>query len=119
MAALESDIQSKVIKEMEKYGWYVIKLIQTNKNGIPDLLCHKLGMTRYLEIKRPKLKPSPLQDLRHKEIMKHGIVVHTVTSVSDLYLYGILNTQNDTKPNSRSCTAILEPTGDFWEQRLD
>lgn len=116
---LESEIQSKVIKEMERHGWYVVKLIQTNKNGIPDLLCHKNGMTKYLEIKRPKLKPSPLQDLRHKEIMRAGIVVHTVTSVDDLYLYGVLKAEHDTRKDCKSSRTVFEPTGNIWEQRLD
>ena len=34
----EQQIQSKRIKELEEQGYYVIKLIQTNKNGIPDLI---------------------------------------------------------------------------------
>ena len=34
----EQQIQSKRIKELESEGYYVIKLIKTNKNGIPDLL---------------------------------------------------------------------------------
>ena len=34
----EQQIQSKRIKELEDEGYYVIKLIQTNKNGIPDLI---------------------------------------------------------------------------------
>ncbi len=34
----EQQIQSKRIKELEDEGYYVIKLIKTNKNGIPDLL---------------------------------------------------------------------------------
>ena len=34
----EQQIQSKRIKELEELGYYVIKLIQTNKNGIPDLI---------------------------------------------------------------------------------
>jgi len=31
---LESKIQAKLIKEYEAMGYYVIKLIKTNKNGI-------------------------------------------------------------------------------------
>jgi len=34
----EQQIQSKRIKELESQGYYVIKLINTNKNGIPDLI---------------------------------------------------------------------------------
>ena len=34
----EQQIQSKRIKELEEKGYYVIKLLKTNKNGIPDLI---------------------------------------------------------------------------------
>ena len=34
----EQQVQTKRIKELEEQGYYVIKLIQTNKNGIPDLI---------------------------------------------------------------------------------
>ena len=34
----EQQIQAKRIKELEAQGYYVIKLIKTNKNGIPDLI---------------------------------------------------------------------------------
>ena len=34
----EQQIQSKRIKHLEEKGYYVIKLVQTNKNGIPDLI---------------------------------------------------------------------------------
>jgi Holliday junction resolvase len=34
----EQQIQAKKIKELEAQGYYVIKLINTNKNGIPDLI---------------------------------------------------------------------------------
>jgi len=31
----ESKFQSLIIKKYESLGWYVIKLITTNRNGIP------------------------------------------------------------------------------------
>ena len=34
----EQQVQSKKIKELEAEGYYVLKLIKTNKNGIPCLL---------------------------------------------------------------------------------
>ena len=34
----EQQIQKRRIKELEAEGYYVIKLIKTNKNGIPDLI---------------------------------------------------------------------------------
>ena len=34
----EQQIQNKRIRQLEAEGYYVLKLIMTNKNGIPDLL---------------------------------------------------------------------------------
>jgi len=34
----EQQIQKKRIDQLEKEGYFVIKLIKTNKNGIPDVL---------------------------------------------------------------------------------
>lgn len=72
----ESQIQSKKIKELEAQGYYVIKLIKTNKNGIPDILALPPGSDAlFIEVKGPKGTVSPLQDFRHKELEKHGIKV--------------------------------------------
>ncbi|NBW16146.1 MAG: VRR-NUC domain-containing protein [Caulobacteraceae bacterium] len=116
---LESAIQSKVIKELEAHGWYVVKLMQTNKNGIPDLIAHREGRTIYIEVKRPNLRPTPLQDLRHLEIKSHGIMVQTIRSVSDLYLYAILTTDYDTAENSGHGPEVLGADGEEQQQRVD
>tara|TARA_B100000780_G_C20742102_1_gene294818 strand:+ start:257 stop:496 length:240 start_codon:yes stop_codon:yes gene_type:complete len=70
----EQQIQNKRIKELESEGYYVIKLIKTNKNGIPDLVaippnCEVL----FSEIKKPKGVISELQKYRLKELEKHGV----------------------------------------------
>ena len=50
----EQQIQSKRIKELEELGYYVIKLIQTNKNGIPDLIAiPRDSNVLFSEIKKP------------------------------------------------------------------
>ena len=69
----EQQIQSKRIKELEADGYYVIKLIKTNKNGIPDLLaippnCEVL----FSEVKTPKGRVSALQKYRLKELKEYG-----------------------------------------------
>jgi Holliday junction resolvase len=70
----ESQIQSKKIKELEAQGYYVIKLIKTNKNGIPDLIAiPKNSDVLFIEVKGPNGKTSPLQDFRLEELEKHGI----------------------------------------------
>ena len=70
----ESQIQSKKIKDLEAQGYYVIKLIKTNKNGIPDLIAiPKNSDVLFIEVKGPKGSTSALQDWRMEELEKHGI----------------------------------------------
>ena len=72
--ATEQQIQSKLIKQLEKEGYYVIKLSVTNKTGIPDLLAIPRGSNvEFIEVKRPGQKPRPLQVYRLKELNNHGI----------------------------------------------
>jgi hypothetical protein len=70
----ESQIQSKKIKELEAQGYYVIKLVKTNKNGIPDLIAiPKDSDVLFVEVKGPNGKLSALQEWRIKELNQHGI----------------------------------------------
>lgn len=70
----ESQVQSKKIKELEAQGYYVIKLIKTNKNGIPDIIAIPKGSdVEFYEVKGPTGKLSPLQDWRLKELKEHGV----------------------------------------------
>lgn len=57
---------------MEAQGYYVVKLILTNKPGIPDLLCLKSGKAFFVEVKRPGEKPRPLQYHRINELKEMG-----------------------------------------------
>jgi|TARA_R100000935_G_scaffold2109_1_gene6156 Holliday junction resolvase len=70
----EQQIQAKRIKQLESEGYYVIKLIKTNKNGIPDLVAipPNCGVL-FSEVKKPKGKVSPIQEYRLKELKKHGV----------------------------------------------
>jgi Holliday junction resolvase len=72
----EQQIQSKKIKELESQGYYVIKLINTNKNGIPDLIAIPPNAeVLFVEVKKPDGKLSKLQEFRKKELESHGIRV--------------------------------------------
>lgn len=65
----ESQYQSKLIKKLESEGWYVLKLISTNKVGIPDLLALKDNEKPYfIEVKGKKGILSELQKYRLKEL---------------------------------------------------
>ena len=68
---MESKEQKKLIDQYEKEGWYVIKLMKTNRNGIPDLLClHQDFCPRFIEVKDVGGVVSELQKYRIEEIEK-------------------------------------------------
>lgn len=70
----EQQIQTKKIKELESQGYYVIKLINTNKNGIPDLIAIPPNSdVLFIEVKGPNGKVSKLQEFRLGELEKHGV----------------------------------------------
>ena len=70
---MASKFQTKTIKEFERQGYFVINLIKTNKNGLPDLLCLKSGQPPlFIECKEKKDTVKPLQQYRKREIEKHG-----------------------------------------------
>ncbi|WP_257012913.1 VRR-NUC domain-containing protein [Prevotella intermedia] len=52
-----------------------MKLILTNKPGIPDLMLLKDGKAKFVEVKRPKEKPRPLQEYRIRELEALGFDV--------------------------------------------
>ena len=72
----EQQIQKKRIDQLEKEGYYVLKLIKTNKNGIPDVVAiHPEKGVLFSEIKTPKGKLSKIQEYRIKEIKSYGFDV--------------------------------------------
>lgn len=68
----ESKYQSKVIKKLEDEGFYVLKLIRTNKSGIPDIVALKPNEVRFIEVKGTKTPVSKLQEYRIKELTEFG-----------------------------------------------
>lgn len=83
---MESQIQAAIKAKFERAGWIVVKLIQTNYNGIPDLMCLKMGKTVFVEVKQPNREPTPLQEFRHTELTNQGFQVFVLTSDKDLII---------------------------------
>ncbi len=68
----EAQYQKKLIKELEADGFYVLKLIKTNKNGIPDIVALKPDDVKFIKVKGAKTPVSKLQEYRIKELKKLG-----------------------------------------------
>ena len=81
----EQQIQSKRIKQLEQAGYYVIKLIKTNKNGIPDLVAiPPRSRVLFSEVKTPTGRLSKLQEFRIKELTQHGLRTEVYNGVTDM-----------------------------------
>jgi Holliday junction resolvase len=95
---LESKVQRQIIRYLEDAGWYVVKILQTTKNGWPDLQALRLGpheaygdidigrqpIIIFIEVKRPGTKPTPLQLIRHEELRSRGFRVIVADSLESL-----------------------------------
>jgi len=69
----EQHYQKKISDSLTKEGWYVIKLIKTNKNGIPDLLALKENeLPMFIEVKTEKGVLSEIQKYRLSELNDKG-----------------------------------------------
>ena len=76
----ESNYQAKLVKNFEREGWEVIKLLKTNKNGYPDLLLLKPNEVRFVEVKALKGRLSKIQEYRIKDLRSKGFPVEVVRS---------------------------------------
>jgi Holliday junction resolvase len=69
----ESELQAKIIKKYTKKGYLVIKIIQCNLNGFPDLLLLKEGERPFcIEVKTETGRLSELQKYRINQLEKYG-----------------------------------------------
>jgi Holliday junction resolvase len=69
---------------LELQGWYLLKVIQSNKNGTPDLICFKDGKAFFIECKSETGKLSELQKYRHQELKSKGFNVFTINQLTDV-----------------------------------
>lgn len=68
----EAVIQRQIIEYIEKLGFYVVKIIQCNKNGFPDLMVLYAGSVIFIEVKSATGKLSELQKYRIQQLSDLG-----------------------------------------------
>lgn len=83
MGKAEANIQSQILKYLKNKGYQPIKVIASNINGVPDIICNVKGIFVALEVKVPGGKPSQLQILFLNNIINSGGVGGVVTSVKE------------------------------------
>ena len=77
----ESSYQKKLIKQFESEGYLVLKLIQVQKAGYPDLLLLKPnGEIRFVEVKAKRGRLSKIQKYRIDELKRLGFDVEIARS---------------------------------------
>ena len=80
----ESVVQSKILALLKARGFWVIKVIAANKNGVPDIIaCSPGGRFLAIEVKGPKGRLAPLQEYQLSAIRTCGGVAGVARSVSD------------------------------------
>jgi Holliday junction resolvase len=69
---MASKYQQRVIQQLERWGFLVVKTIRLNKSGFGDLIAIKDGKTIFIECKEVKDTVSALQLYRGREVEKYG-----------------------------------------------
>jgi len=80
----EQQIQKKIINYLEDMGAYVIKTINSNRSGIPDIICCLDGKFIAIEVKRIGGKTTPLQEYELSKINKAGGKAKVIYSIEAL-----------------------------------
>jgi len=80
---LESKLQAQMIREANKVGFMVVKIIRCNINGMSDLILLKNSVTTFVEVKTESGVHSELQKYVGKQLEKQGFEYHLVRSMEE------------------------------------
>jgi Holliday junction resolvase len=73
---LASKQQTKLIKQWQSKGYYVINLVKVTPSGLPDLIAVKPDEVVFIESKEKWDKLSKLQEIRIEMLKKLGFKVY-------------------------------------------
>lgn len=75
---MESALQKKIINNLKLKGWYVVKIVMSNTNGIPDIWAGRDSRCIWIECKDAGKEAKKLQELRHSELRAQGFQVFVI-----------------------------------------
>ena len=82
----EKSIERAIRRAAKAAGWWTMKVHggPFQVSGIPDVLCLRNGIAKWMEVKRPGCRPTPLQAQRMRELeAEGGTPCAVVTSVQE------------------------------------
>lgn len=82
----EIEIERSAMEYARARGWFEAKIKSSNKNGMPDRILHRRGLTMYIEFKAPGERPTVQQLKRHRELREQGIPVHVIDNLEDAHI---------------------------------
>ena len=74
----EQKLQTKIISDLNKRGWIVVKTITLSKSGFPDVFAFKNGHAIFFEVKAKNGIKSKLQQYRIKQLQAEGFTAEFV-----------------------------------------
>lgn len=80
----ESILQGRIRAFLINNGWFVVKLINCSKPGMPDLLCIKDGKVIFFEVKYANGKPTKLQLHTIETLRNAGVEAHVVWTLDEV-----------------------------------
>lgn len=79
---LESAIEKRLKKEIEKIGGKALKFVSPGMSGMPDrIVLLPGGEIVFVELKAPGKKRRKLQEYRAKKLKKLGFIVKCIDSI--------------------------------------
>ena len=83
MGSSEQKLQSKIISDLNKRGWIVVKTITLSKAGFPDIFAFKNGRAVFFEVKAKKGVKSQLQQYRIEQLQQQGFMAEFIDDYED------------------------------------
>ena len=74
----EKELQTKIISDLDKRGWIVVKTIVLSKSGFPDIFAFKNSMAIFFEVKAKNGVRSKLQQYRISQLQAEGFTAEFV-----------------------------------------
>lgn len=81
----ENQIEAKLKQMVEKQGGIAPKFVDPGLSGMPDrLVLLPGGHIAFVEVKAPGKAPRPLQEARHRMLLKLGFKVYVLDDVGQI-----------------------------------